>query len=122
MSHSLSTVSASRTTNYPGNCVTIPFGKGVIIEERATDVVVQLHEETWVLAYGQKPTLYLDPAIVAKDGGGGSLGPTEGYEDALFSQAALEARTSRKTVPARTKENAMIERGVKGAEGVCSIM
>ncbi|GMI13589.1 hypothetical protein TrVE_jg2308 [Triparma verrucosa] len=50
-----------------GDRVLTPFGKGVVVEKRTTDLVVKLHESTWVLAYGQKPTLYLDPAIVKKD-------------------------------------------------------
>ena len=57
----------SRTAAYAGDRVLTPFGKGVVVEKRATDLVVRLHTSTWVLAYGQKPTLYLDPAIVKKD-------------------------------------------------------
>ncbi|GMH93444.1 hypothetical protein TrVE_jg487 [Triparma verrucosa] len=57
----------SRTAPSTGDRVLTPFGKGVVVEKRATDLVVKLHESTWVLAYGQKPTLYLDPAIVKKD-------------------------------------------------------
>lgn len=42
-----------------GSAVSTPYGEGVITSVRESDYVVQLTKDTWELAYGQRPTLYL---------------------------------------------------------------
>ena len=50
--------------------VSTPYGEGVVLEARASDYVVQLRKETWELAYGQRPTLYLaENNLTASTGG-----------------------------------------------------
>jgi len=59
--------SASVTSFMVGSNVITIYGKGVVLEVRANDYVVQLNKGTWELAYGQKPTLYLSESNLKED-------------------------------------------------------
>ena len=50
-----------------GDRVLSQFGAGTVVAVRDLDFVVQLDSTTWTLAYGQKPTLYLAPDMLAKE-------------------------------------------------------
>jgi hypothetical protein len=57
-----------KIVKYPVSTKVItPFGKGVVLQTRPNDYVVQLHKETWELAYGQKPTLYLSENMLTPE-------------------------------------------------------
>ena len=51
-----------------GENITCVYGKGKVVARRASDYEVQLHEGVWMLAYEQRPRLFLAPNMLKRDG------------------------------------------------------
>ena len=54
-------------TLYVGQKVITQYGRGSIVEKRSRDVVVEIDPDCWVLAYGQRPRLFLHPTQVKRE-------------------------------------------------------